>query len=105
MKTKLIAITIITIAGIALLTAFKQSEGSKKYLMMTISNIDVCVIDENGIVEEKKITSRNTHLKETVDINKEINAISTKGYKLICSTNSISPYNGSANYQYIFEKE
>ena len=100
MKTKLIAITLITIAGIALLTAFKQSEGSKKYLTMTINGRDMHIIDENGVVTETKIVSRYT-LKGDTEFTKEINSISAKGYKLI-TYNIESNVGGSTC---IFEKE
>jgi hypothetical protein len=98
MKTKLIAITLITIAGIALLTAFKQSEGSKKYLTMTINGRDMYIIDENGVVTEKKIADLVYQLKGTIDVTKEINSISSKGYHLIS-------HNGQGTHYLIFEKE
>jgi len=97
MKTKIILIAVITIIGISLFSAFKQSEGSKKYLTITFNVKDFYIIDENGVITEKKSTSANNMKGIAIDITKEINAISSKGYRLI-SINTL--YN-----QYIFEKE
>ncbi len=99
MKTKIILIAVITIIGISLFSAFKQSEGSKKYLIMQVSSTDLTIIDEKGLVVEKKIASQIYNLKGTVDLAKEINSISSKGYKLV----SIQNYN--IHFQYYFEKE
>lgn len=99
MKTKLILIAVITLVGIGLLTAFKQSEGNRKYLIMQVSSTDLTIIDENGLVVEKKIASQIYNLKGTLDLAKEINSISSKGYKLV----SIQNYN--IHFQYYFEKE
>jgi hypothetical protein len=95
---KIILIAVITIIGISLFSAFKQSEGSKKYLTMTISGKDLYIIDENGVVTEKKIEDLFYHLKGTIDVTKEINSISSKGYHLIS-------HNGQGTYFFIFEKE
>jgi len=54
MKTRLILIAVITIIGISLFSAFKQSEGSKKYLTMTVSFKDLIIVDEKGVATEKK---------------------------------------------------
>ena len=106
MKTKLILIAVITIIGISLFSAFKQSEGSKKYLTMTVNNKDVFIVDENGVASEKKIADRICDLKGATEITKEINSISAKGYNLISCTNSIFSTPGvGTQYQYIFEKE
>jgi hypothetical protein len=67
---------------------------------MTISNKDLYIIDENGIVTEKNITSLSSfNFKGSlVELNKEINSISSKGYRLIT--------HNSVGAQYlIFEKE
>jgi hypothetical protein len=105
MKTKLILIAVITIIGISLFSAFKQSEGSKKYLTMTLSGKDAYIIDENGEVTEKKIADTAPYLKGTKSINKEINTISAKGYKLINTVNLTGGPNTIYTIQYIFEKE
>ncbi len=82
MKTKLILIAVITLVGIGLLTAFKQSEGNRKYLLMSLDGKDVYIVDENGVVTEKKTTSVTSTKKMTIDLCQEINVISSKGYKL-----------------------
>ena len=99
MKTKIILIAVITIIGISLFSAFKQSEGSKKYLTMMIINKELNIVDENGAVTEKKIPENVLTLKGTIIVNKEINSISSKGYKLI----SHAVYGTYSNYT--FEKE
>ncbi len=100
MKTKIILIAVITIIGISLFSAFKHSEGSKKYLIMTVSNHDIFIVDENGVITEKKIASFMSNLKGSVDLAKEINIISLKGYKLNSSSTS------QVNFgTFIFEKE
>lgn len=96
---KLILVAAITIIGISLFSAFKQSEGSKKYLTMTVNVKDVYIVDEKGVVTEKEIADRVYTLKGAVDITKEINSISSKGYKLISHTKEIT------TSIYIFEKE
>ncbi len=96
---KIILIAVITIIGISLFSAFKQSEGSKKYLTLMIINKELNIIDENGTVTEKKIPDNVLTLKGTIIVNKEINSISSKGYKLIANSGSLSYSN------YIFEKE
>ncbi len=97
---KLIIIAVITITGISLFSAFKQSEGSKKYLTMTISNKDLYIIDENGIITQKNITSASSfNFKGSlIELNKEINSISSKGYRLIT-------HNSPGTQYFIFEKE
>ena len=101
---KLILITVITIIGISLFSAFKQSEGSKKYLTMTVNVKDVYIVDEKGVVTEKKIADRIYDMKGAIDISKEINSISAKGYNLVSSpTYNINQFN--SGIQYIFEKE
>lgn len=100
MKTRLILIAVITIIGISLFSAFKQSEGSKKYLTMTVINKDLYIIDENGVVTEKRIPSfTGTYVKRSVEITKEINLISSKGYRFISFTTE------GTGSDYIFEKE
>jgi hypothetical protein len=97
---KLILIAVIIIIGISLFSAFKQSEGSKKYLIMTVSSHNIFIIDEYGVVTEKKISSFMSNLKGSVDLAREINIISLKGYKLTTSSTV------QANFgTYIFEKE
>lgn len=97
---KIILITVITIIGISLFSAFKQSEGSKKYLMMTISNKDLYIVDENGIITQKNITSASSFdfKGSLIELNKEINSISSKGYRLIT-------HNSPGTQYFIFEKE
>ena len=101
---KIILIAVITIVGISLFSAFKQSEGSKKYLNMTVRYKEVYIIDENGVVNEKKLSGEIDDLQGSVDITKEINSISAKGYKLI-SSNTKKLTSGYSVNQYIFEKE
>jgi hypothetical protein len=100
MKTKLILIAVITIIGISLFSAFKQSEGSKKYLTMTILRADLIIVDENGVITEKKISNYGNLNGRAIVLTKEINSISLKGYKLISASDES---NLSSNY--IFEKE
>jgi hypothetical protein len=104
MKTKIILIIVITLIGIGFLTAFKQSEGNRKYLTMTINGRDLNIIDEKGIVTEKKMASVSYQLKGIVDVTNEINSISDKGYKLINAFNYNST-GGTSIVVYIFEKE
>jgi hypothetical protein len=100
MKTRIILIAVITIIGIGLLTAFKQSEGSRKYLTMTVVSRNLFIIDEKGVVTEKKIPGFiGTYVERSVEITKEINLISSKGYKFISFTTE------GAGSDYIFEKE
>ena len=101
---KIILIAVITIVGISLFSAFKQSEGAKKYLNMTVRYKEVYIIDENGAVNEKKLSGEIDDLQGSVDITKEINSISAKGYKLI-SSNTKKLTSGYSVNQYIFEKE
>ncbi len=101
MKTKLILIAVITVIGIGLLTAFKQSEGNRKYLTMTAFDKELYIIDENGVVTEKRIPGfAGTYLKRSVEIAKEINLISSKGYRFISFSGE-----GNTVIEYIFEKE
>lgn len=94
MKTKLILIAVITVVGIGLLTAFKQSEGKRKYLMLLMDLKEITVIDENQEITKRKI-SNNNGTERSKDISKEINDISGRGYKLVNITGST----------FIFEKE
>ena len=110
MKTRLILIAVITIIGISLFSAFKQSEGSKKYLTMTVSSLSETIIitDENGGTTEKEIkVNRKSEWAASLTI--ELNNISIKGYKLIetVGISSINKSDNSLNHitQYIFEKE
>ena len=48
---KLILIAVITITGISLFSAFKQSEGSKKYLNLVVNFKQIVIIDENNKIE------------------------------------------------------
>jgi hypothetical protein len=103
MKTKLILIAVITIIGISLFSAFKQSEGSKKYLTMTVSFKDLIIVDEKGVATEKKNDDKIIELKGVIYVTKEINSICSKGYKLV---STVPIYTGSSTtFQYIFEKE
>jgi hypothetical protein len=111
MKTRLILIAVITIIGISLFSAFKQSEGSKKYLTMTVSSLSETIIitDENGGTTEKEIKVKNRKSEWAASLTIELNNISIKGYKLI-ETVGISSIGGKDNNlnhitQYIFEKE
>lgn len=100
MKTKLILIAVITLVGSGLLTAFKQSEGNRKYLTMTLYFDEINIIDENDQFSTVKLSQpfwRPESIKKTT---KEINSISSKGYKLI-STQTLQ----ENAVQYIFEKE
>jgi len=102
MKTKIILFAIITIIGISLLTAFKQSEGAKKYLTMTLySNNEIIIVDENEQLSTVKLP-RSIWTPESIKrTTKEINSISSKGYKLVAT----QILQEAASIQYIFEKD
>jgi hypothetical protein len=98
---KIILIAVITIIGISLFSAFKQSEGSKKYLTMTLYLDEINIINENEQLSTVKLSQpfwRTESIKKTTE---EINSISSKGYKLIATQTLYAPN----VVQYIFEKE
>jgi hypothetical protein len=105
MKTRLILIAVITIIGISLFSAFKQSEGSKKYLTMTNNRLSghLTIINENGLVEIIEIGTATTNPEKNAaifkKINVELNKLSLKNYKLSFVSG------GDVQINYIFEKE
>ncbi|MBJ7427589.1 MAG: hypothetical protein JHD28_01310 [Bacteroidia bacterium] len=102
MKTNLILIAVITLVGIGLLTAFKQSEGSKKYLTMTVSISQIVVVDENN-KKESIATCEKEYGALLQQINLEMNNISRRGFQLVNS--SQIQMNGGYNPTiYVFEK-
>ncbi len=101
MKTKLILIAVITLVGIGLLTAFKQSEESKQYLNMSVGQ-QIVIVDENNKIESVIKISKEpgAHLQQ---INLEMNNISRRGFKLINSS-QIYFWGGGSTTIYTFEK-
>ncbi len=101
MKTKLILIAVITLVGIGLLTAFKQSEESKKYLHMSVG-VQIVIVDENNKIESvTKIDKEFGGLLQ--QINLEMNNIARRGFKLVNSA-QLNSYNGGYGLLYTFEK-
>jgi hypothetical protein len=102
MKTKLILIAVITIIGISLFSAFKQSEGSKKYLTMTVSYSQIVVVDENNKIESvAKCEKEYGALLQ--QINLEMNNVSRRGFQLINSS-QVQVGGGNNPTIYVFEK-
>ncbi|MDP1728105.1 MAG: hypothetical protein Q8M15_15065 [Bacteroidota bacterium] len=106
MKTKMIIIAIIALAGISLLTAFKQTAVPKQYLTLTVSTLSSkqFIVDENGNVDEKKFLSVVSNSDGCSQLTRSINNIASKGYKLSGTLMLTTNNNGNA-IQYIFEKE
>lgn len=107
MKKQLL-LTLLIVAGLAAVFAFKQEQAPKKYLTLTFLQSNwITVVDEQG-------ASQTLELKSAGDINKDkwrenaqapltakLNELANKGYKLV----AVSPtYSGTFTI-YIFEKE
>ncbi|MES2690862.1 MAG: hypothetical protein V4658_10700 [Bacteroidota bacterium] len=105
MKIKLtfLSIAIAALLGVGMLMAFKQEEKHKQYLTISFLEKDVIIVDEKGLVEERKLSDRIVNKHAYIYITKELNLISAKGYKLI-STGSITP-GAFVGLTYTFEKE
>lgn len=99
---KLILIAVITIIGISLFSAFKQSEGSKKYLNLIVNFRQIVIIDENNKIESV-INSDREYGAYFQQINLEMNNISRNGFKLINSS-SVGVLGGGSSVVYTFEK-
>ena len=99
---KLILIVVITIIGISLFSAFKQSEGAKKYLILIVNFKQIVIIDENNKIESV-INADREYGAYFQQINLEMNNISRNGYKLINAT-PVGIYGGGSSVVYTFEK-
>jgi hypothetical protein len=99
---KLILIAVITIIGISLFSAFKQSEESKKYLNLIVNFRQIVIIDENNKIESI-INSDREYGAYFQQINLEMNNISRNGFKLINSS-SVGVLGGGSSVVYTFEK-
>lgn len=102
MKTKIILIAVITIIGISLFSAFKQSDESKKYLNLIVNFKQIVIIDENNKIESAVDASRDygTYFQQ---INLEMNNISRRGFKLVNSS-QVGVLGGGSSMVYTFEK-
>lgn len=102
MKTKIILIAVITIIGISLFSAFKQSDGSKKYLNLVVNFKQIVIIDENNKIESAVDANRDygTYFQQ---INLEMNNISLRGFKLVNSS-QVGVLGGGSSMVYTFEK-
>jgi hypothetical protein len=99
---KLILIVVITIIGISLFSAFKQSEGAKKYLNLIVNFKQIVIIDENNKIESV-INADREYGAYFQQINLEMNNISRNGYKLINAT-PVGILGGGSSVVYTFEK-
>ena len=101
MKTRIILIAVITIIGISLFSAFKQSEESKKYLHMSVG-AQIVIIDENNKIES--VTKPDKEFGGFLQqINLEMNNISRRGFQLV-SSSQIQMNGGYNPTIYVFEK-
>jgi hypothetical protein len=102
MKTRLILIAVITIIGISLFSAFKQSEESKKYLNLIVNFKQIVKIDENNKIESA-INADRDYGVYFQQINLEMNNISRRGFKLVNSS-QVGAFGGGSSTVYTFEK-
>jgi transcriptional regulator with PAS, ATPase and Fis domain len=108
MKTKLtfLSLALLALLGAGMLMAFKQEEKHKQYLTASFvfGKKQVVIVDEEGKITEYNFNNTLSYSKETsLLLTKEINSISSKGYKLV---DALSPeIGGYSTIQYIFEKE
>ena len=99
---KLILIAVITIISISLFSAFKQSEGSKKYLNLIVNFKQIVIIDENNKIESV-INADREYGAYFQQINLEMNNISRNGFKLVNSS-PVGILGGGSSVVYTFEK-
>lgn len=102
MKIRLILIVVITIIGISLFSAFKQSEESKKYLNLVVTFKQIAIIDENNKIESA-VNAERDYGAYFQQINLEMNNISRRGFKLINSS-QVGILGGGSSTVYTFEK-
>ena len=97
----LILVAVITIIGVSLFSAFKQSEESKKYLHMSVG-AQIVIIDENNKIES--VTKPDKEFGGFLQqVNLEMNNISKRGFKLVNSA-VLYNYTGASSTVYTFEK-
>lgn len=118
MKTKIILIAVITIIGISLFSAFKQSEGSKKLVIVRVSEklygfknqelLPQITISENGKIVKTislEATDDKSFNKNFETISKVISDYYQNGFNLVEANTIARGVLYSPEFEYILVKE